>query len=148
VKLNVSPRTLIWSVVTVLVAVTAAWRVVRQTTEAPSEAGFHDWLHANLAMSPAQHLALKPYEASYEIERERLRGEIKEAAALLASAIGADGAQAETAESALQRLQSAQGELQRATLRHFFLMKDHLDPAQAQKLVRWTHDNLLDGSAP
>ncbi|RFC42250.1 MAG: Heavy-metal resistance [Verrucomicrobia bacterium] len=145
--MNVAPRTIIWSVITILVAVTAAWRVVRHPLAQPSESSFHDWLHANLAMSPSQHLALKPFEANYEKERARLRHEIQEAAALLATAIGTEGAKADSVEDALRRLQTAQGELQRATLRHFFLMKDHLDPAQAQKLVRWTHDNLLDGSA-
>lgn len=145
--MNVAPRTLIWSAVTILVAVAASWRVVRQSGPLPSESSFHDWLHANLAMSPSQHLALKPYETSYEAERSRLRHEIHEAAALLANSIGKEEAGVESVELALRRLQEAQGELQRATLRHFFLMRDHLDPTQAQKLVRWTHDSLLDGSS-
>lgn len=145
---TVAPRTLIWSAVTVLVAIGAAWRVAQQATQSTgaSEQSFHEWLHANLALSAAQHQALKPFEASFEIERERLRNEIRAAGKQLAEGIREKGAKPETVETSLQRLQMAQGELQRATLRHFFQMKDHLDPRQAEQLVRWTHDNLLDGN--
>jgi Spy/CpxP family protein refolding chaperone len=45
-------------------------------------------------------------------------------------------------KSALERLNQTQGELQRLTLDHFFAMKRYLRPAQAKKLVEWTHDSL------
>jgi Spy/CpxP family protein refolding chaperone len=45
-------------------------------------------------------------------------------------------------KAALDRLNQGQAQLQRITLDHFFAMKRHLRPAQARKLVEWTHDSL------
>jgi len=153
---RIATSTLAWSLGTVLAAAAAAWLVSRNPppiaipiedtlAEAPSEQSFHVWLHANLAITDAQHEALLPHETSFENERLRLREEIKQAGAQLALAIQKAGSDNPEVESALRRLQAAQGELQQVTLNHFFLMKDFLEPAQAERLLKWTHDNLLDG---
>jgi len=146
--LGVSPGTVGWSAATVVVATLAAWLVARNTLRngrGPSEQEFHEWLHANLEMNPAQHQALEPFEESYEGERTRLRAEIAAAGNRLADAIRLPVEDAAAVDGALRSLHEAQGELQRVTLRHFFLMRDHLDPDQAAKLLDWTRASLLYG---
>jgi Spy/CpxP family protein refolding chaperone len=145
---GISPATVAWSAATVLVAALSAWLVARNTLRSgrgPSEQEFHEWLHAHLEMTPAQHQTLEPFEERYESERARLRAEITAAGNRLADAIRSPASDDATVDEALRALHEAQGELQRATLRHFFLMRDHLDPDQAEKLLGWTRDSLLHG---
>lgn len=140
---------LLWALATVTLAGTTAVFVSHSmrnkgTAAMPgSEADFHRWMHEQLAITPVQHEALAAVEAGYEKEREELRGEISEAGKQLADAVRKGNAGSPEIEAALQRLNAAQGKLQRATLTHFFAMKDHLDPAQAEKLLQWTHDSIL-----
>ena len=61
----------------------------------------------------------------------------------LADAVRRGKSGAPEIDVALTRLNAAQAALQRATLAHFFAMKDHLEPAQAEKLLQWTHDSIL-----
>lgn len=106
------------------------------------ETDFHAWMHEHLDITPEQHAKLEPIEAEFEQQRVRLRSEIR-AAALEVAAVIADGNEnEERLKSALARLNQAQGELQRMTLAHFFAMKRYLRPAQAKKLLEWTHDSL------
>jgi hypothetical protein len=72
----------------------------------------------------------------------RLGDEIRAAGSEVAAALGAATLDDAKLKSALERLNRHQGELQRATLDHFFAMKRHLRPAQARKLLEWTHDSL------
>ncbi|WP_367872669.1 periplasmic heavy metal sensor [Luteolibacter sp. Populi] len=108
-----------------------------------SEEDFHRWMHEQLAITPAQHKALDPIELAFEKERANLRAEITAAGRELADAVRKGKAGSPEIESALARLNAAQAKLQRTTLEHFFAMKEHLDPAQAEKLLQWTHDSIL-----
>ena len=141
--------TWLWSICTVIAAALAAWFITRASPPAPplrgSEQSFHHWLHANLDISEAQHRELEPFEKAYEAERVRLRKEIRQAGEDLARAIAKEAHESPEVTRALERLHAAQGGLQRATLNHFFVMKDHLNPSQAERLLRWTQDNILDG---
>lgn len=106
------------------------------------ETDFHAWMHEHLDITPEQHEKLEPIEAEFEKQRVRLRGEIRAAGLDVATAI-ADGNESDARlKPALERLNHAQGELQRMTLDHFFAMKRYLRPAQAKKLLEWTHDSL------
>lgn len=107
-----------------------------------TEPDFHAWMHAHLDITPEQHEKLEPIEAEFEEQRTHLRSEIRLAGLAVAEAIG--GASVDDAElqAALARLNKAQGELQRLTLDHFFAMKRYLRPAQAKRLLEWTHDSL------
>lgn len=137
-------RRALWAAATVVLAATTSYVVSRAGHHHPgSEGDFHRWMHEQLRVTPEQERALEPVEHAFEQERIRLRKEIAAAGRELADAVrkGADGSP--EIESALARLHAAQSELQRATLRHFFEMKDYLDPDQAEKLLQWTHDSLL-----
>lgn len=156
--MNGSPprSTLLWALATIasaaLTAFLVSWLAVkpRPIVAAPpqpasSEASFHAWLHENLHISPEQHEKLAPFEEKYEADRLRLREEIRVAGQQLAAAIRENKRDSPNLATALRRLNTAQGELQQATLDHFFVMKDHLQPEQAEKLLLWTHDNILHG---
>ena len=108
-----------------------------------TEDDFHRWMHEQLAITPAQHEALAPVEKAYEDERARLHTEIASAGRELADAVRKGQSTSPEIDAALARLNAAQAKLQRATLDHFFAMKDHFDPAQAEKLLQWTHDSIL-----
>nr|WP_265594810.1 periplasmic heavy metal sensor [Haloferula sp. BvORR071] len=132
---------------TVALAATTAFLVSNGTQrrhgQAASEEDFHRWMHEQLAITPAQHDALEPLEEAFERDRERLRQEIAVAGRELANAVREGKSSSSGVDAALARLNAAQAKLQRATLDHFFAMKDHLDPAQAEKLLQWTHDSIL-----
>ncbi|MDZ4403206.1 periplasmic heavy metal sensor [Prosthecobacter sp.] len=107
-----------------------------------AEPDFHAWMHEHLDITPEQHEKLEPIEAEFEQRRVRLRGEIRAAGRDLAAAIETADVNDDALKSALEKLNKAQAELQHATLEHFFAMKRYLRPAQAKKLVEWTHDSL------
>jgi len=143
-----TPRVL-WALATILLAGATAFLVTRSTPHAPAtpsaaaEDDFHHWMHEQLKLTPAQHDALDPIEKAFEKERARLRAEIAGAGRDLADAVRRGKSGAPEIDVALTRLNAAQAALQRATLAHFFAMKDHLEPAQAEKLLQWTHDSIL-----
>lgn len=106
------------------------------------EPDFHAWMHENLDLTPEQHEKLEPVEAEFEQQRQRLRLEIRTAGRELAELIRTSEAEDPRLMAALQKLGRSQSELQKATLNHFFAMKRYLRPAQAAKLLDWTHDSL------
>ena len=106
------------------------------------EPDFHAWMHEHLDITAEQHEKLEPIEADFEQQRVRLRAEIRAAGHALATAIGGADVQDASLKAALDRLNLAQAELQRKTLDHFFAMKRYLRPAQAERLLQWTHDSL------
>ncbi len=106
------------------------------------ETDFHAWMHEHLDITPEQHAILEPIESEFEQQRTRLRNDIRTAGLEVAAAIGEANVDDAKLKAALERLNKSQGELQRMTLEHFFAMKRYLRPAQAKKLLEWTHDSL------
>lgn len=106
------------------------------------EPDFHAWMHEHLDITPEQHDKLEPLEQEFEQQRIRLKKEIRDAGTELASALSEAESNDAKLKAALERLNQKQGELQRVTLEHFFTMKRYLRPAQAQRLIEWTHDSL------
>lgn len=102
----------------------------------------HAWMHKHLKISEEQHALLDPFEEDFEKERKMLLEEIGIAGKELAAAIRESDNGSPPVEQALLRLNRAQGELQKITLDHFFVMKEHLDPEQAERLLQWTHDSI------
>lgn len=107
-----------------------------------AEPDFHAWMHEHLDITAEQHEKLEPIEAEFEQQRVRLRSEIRTAGLEVAATINEANVDDARLKAALERLNKAQGELQRLTLDHFFAMKRYLRPAQAKKLLEWTHDSL------
>lgn len=120
----------------------ALHRHAEHHTHGHEQPDFHAWMHAHLDLTPEQHDALEPIEASFEAQRLKLKAEVHAAGQALAETIRGAEEGDPALEPALQRLNKAQGDLQRATLDHFFAMKRYLRPAQASRLLEWTHDSL------
>ena len=78
--------------------------------------------HEHLDITPEQHEKLEPIEAQFEQQRVQLRSEIRSAGLEVAAAIAEANVNDARLKSALERLNKAQGELQRITLDHFFAM--------------------------
>ena len=107
-----------------------------------AEPDFHAWMHEHLDITAEQHEKLEPIEVEFEQQRVRLRSEIRTAGLEVAATINEASVDDARLKTALERLNQAQGELQRMTLDHFFTMKRHLRPAQAKRLLEWPHDSL------
>lgn len=133
-----------------LLAGLTAWRVTDWTLHRHGEshaddhagADLHAWMHEHLDITPEQHAQLDPVEKEFELRRTALKAHIHTPGMELAEVIGAQKVDEARMKTALERLNQSQAELQRLTLDHFFAMKRHLRPAQARKLVEWTHDSL------
>ena len=127
-----------------------AWLVTDWTLHRHGESHAHDhaptdlhaWMHEHLDITPEQHEKLEPLEAEFEKLRVKLKEELRLADVALAETIRDPKLNEASMNSALERLSKAQAALQRATLDHFFVMKRYLRPAQADKLLKWTHDSL------
>lgn len=134
----------LWVAATVVVAGITSFAVSRIGHRHPGpEHDLHRWMHEQLRITPEQEKSMAPAEQAFETERARLRQDIAEAGRALADAVRDGKAGSPEIEAALERLGAAQAKLQRVTLDHFFAMKDHLGPDQAEKLLQWTHDSLL-----
>lgn len=137
---------MLWAAATVAISGGTAWMVarsVRAEHAGVGEGDLHRWMHERLVLSEEQHAALEPFERAYEEKRRQLGGKVAEAGRKLAQEVRAGDPGSTGIESALSELNGAQAELQRATLEHFFAMKEHLDPEQAEKLLKWTHDSIV-----
>jgi Spy/CpxP family protein refolding chaperone len=137
---------LLWAVVTIVLAAATAFVVSRNTgTQASggSEKDFHHWMHEQLQLTEAQHEALEPLEQAFEVRNAKLRSEMDEAGHELAGAVRKGDSDSPEIRAALVRLNAAQAELQHVMLEHFFAMKEHLDPDQAEKVLEWTHDSIV-----
>jgi Spy/CpxP family protein refolding chaperone len=106
------------------------------------EPDFHAWMHQHLDITPEQHAMLEPVEAEFETQRLQLKKNIRSAGEEVARTLSEAGENDGRLKSALERLNRSQGDLQRLTLEHFFAMKRYLRPAQAQRLLEWTHDSI------
>ena len=143
-----------WLLISVFFSATlaggTAWLVTDWTLHRHSESHAHDhaqtdlhaWMHEHLDITPEQHAKLEPLEAEFEKLRVKLKDEVHLADVALAQAIREPKVDEAAMNAALERLNKAQGALQKATLDHFFVMKRYLRPAQAAKLLEWTHDSL------
>ena len=139
----------LWLIATILVAALTAWAVTQRlpsppeaSIQAPSGLSLHEWMHQHLEISSAQHAILDPLESAFESQRVQLRQQIRQSGEVLAIAIR-DAAPDPAILAHQEKLNAAQGRLQQATLKHFIEMKQHLNPAQAEKLAAWTHDSIL-----
>lgn len=114
--------------------------VVADASQGPSD--LHAWMHKHLDLTPEQHAAMEPGEEDFADERERLGRLITSASKELAKELGEANSPSPELAQALDKLHQAQGELQRATLNHFFAMKRYLRAGQVKKFREWTHDSL------
>lgn len=145
-----SSRPLLWLLLVVVLSAATSYTVSRFSLPAPGQdhretaaPSFHVWMHRNLDITPEQEARLAPFENEFNEKEVVLKTRIRSAGTVLAHALEEDSTGSPEFEQALLDTQAAQGELQRLTLQHFLDMKQHLSPAQAKKLLEWTHDSIL-----
>ena len=154
--MNRTRITAFWLLSSCVVAAISAWGVMRwhvarahaasaagSGLQPDSEARFHEWVHANITLTTDQHAALDQAEATFDLRRQELRQAMKAANNALREAITRDQRDSPSVHQALDALATAQAALQRETLAHLFQMASQLDPAEREKLLKWTHDSLL-----
>lgn len=108
----------------------------------PRGGDFHHWLHENLRISPEQEEDLRPLEDAFAEKEEALKRSIRRDAKELAHRLRSGRTEGEDWRPLLQRIHATQGELQERTLAHFIEMSRHLEPEDAERLLRWTHDSI------
>jgi len=107
-----------------------------------SSPDFHEWLHAELEITPEQEKALSKIETSFERDRIELLERIRVAGQSLASTLEAKPDDSASINNCLREINSAQGELQQVMIAHFLDMKEHLSPSQATRLLQWTRESI------
>lgn len=146
------PSPILWIVAAVALSALTSYFVARYaaTTSSPARTvegstqttDFHQWLHAELRISPEQEKALAPIESNFELRRMVLLERIRVAGQTLASTLEGNPDDAASIEESLREINGAQGELQQVMIAHFLDMKKHLSPSQATLLLQWTRESI------
>lgn len=102
----------------------------------------HDWLHAELKITPAQHAALEPIETKFAEQNRALRERMRAANHALAVAIRKGQPDSPEIAAAIGQIHLNMGELQKASIDHIFDMRKHLTPEQGEKLLQLAEQGL------
>ena len=105
---------------------------------------YHYWIHRELGLNAQQESDLEPIEAKFAGRRDEPVASIRGANRELAEALLADKSDSERVKGAVQKIHSAQGELQQAVLEHVFDMRPVLTPEQYDRLIQLTAHALRD----
>jgi Spy/CpxP family protein refolding chaperone len=105
---------------------------------------YHYWIHQQLSLSAKQESELEPIEAKFAWRRDQLIATIRDANRELAEALLTDKGDSARVEAAVQKIHSAQGELQQAVLDHVFDMRPILTQEQYDRLIQLTAEALRD----
>lgn len=135
------PRIVLFLSLVIAVAAVAALISARATRSSAS-VDAHQWLHEQLRLSREQDEKLAPAEWRFLAQRAKLIEEIRAANRDLASAIQKEGKWSPAVEAAIERGSRAQGELQRATVRHCLEISDYLTPEQTKRFLQLTSEAL------
>lgn len=108
--------------------------------------GLHAFVHEELDLSEEQDTALNRLEDDFAREQTRLEMALRAANADLAAAIEDEHTYGPQVAAAIDAVHLQMGELQKATVRHVFAMRDLLDEEQRRKFDRQVSDSLT--SAP
>lgn len=104
----------------------------------------HHYLHEKLGTTDEQNKKLLPIEQKFSERKKILEVQIISANHELATAINEDGKYSERVKQAVEKIHTAQGKLQEATLEHLFEMHSALTPEQRKKLNSLTTDALTN----
>ncbi len=102
----------------------------------------HAWIHEQLELTPEQDKALAASEAKFKAQQKDLAERIRLANMELGQALVEDAAYSPRVNAALEKIHTAQGELQKATLEHVFEMQPILSLEQYRRLLNLTANAL------
>ena len=98
--------------------------------------GLHDFVHDELTLTTDQEQRLDALEARFAVERARLEGSARAANARLAQAMENEHEYGPEVSAAIDEVHARMGDLQKATVRHVFDMREILDPDQQLQFDR------------
>lgn len=136
---------LVLLVAVAMVAVCACWltgHFMAGRAPAQSHAEAHQWIHSQLQLTKEQEAQLAPIEQRYDEQKRHYAELIRLANMELAQALLKDRADSPRVNEVVAKIHAAQGELQKATLRHVFEMKPVLTPEQYDRLLNLTANAL------
>jgi len=124
-------------VAVVAVAVLSSFCTLRWAAARPTafSADAHEWLHAELDLTPEQRRALEPIEAAFAERERQLTAQMRAANHELATAIGKGQPGSPEIAAAVGKIHLRMGELQKASIEHVFAMRAVLTPEQGAKLL-------------
>ena len=104
--------------------------------------GLHDFVHDELTLTTDQEQRLDALEARFAVERARLEGTARAANARLAQAMENEHEYGPEVSAAIDEVHARMGDLQKATVRHVFDMREILEPEQQRQFDRKVSDAL------
>ena len=104
--------------------------------------GLHDFVHDELTLTTDQEQRLDALEARFAVERARLEGSARAANARLAQAMENEHEYGPEVSAAIDVVHARMGDLQKATVRHVFDMREILEPEQQRQFDRKVSDAL------
>lgn len=104
--------------------------------------GIHDFVHDELTLTTDQEQRLDALEARFAVERARLEGSARAANARLAQAMENEHEYGPEVSAAIDEVHARMGDLQKATVRHVFDMREILEPEQQRQFDRKVSDAL------
>lgn len=107
-------------------------------------ADYHLWVHQELKLTTEQENVLHAVEERFAEKRKHLTEIIRLANMELAEAITKDRVNSPRVEATVEKIHSAQGELQKATMEHVFEMQPHLSAEQYERLLNLTANALYE----
>jgi hypothetical protein len=111
------------------------------TSDAPSR-GLHEFVHEELDLDAAQEARLDELEESFAIERQALERALRDANVDLAAAMTEEQSYGPKVGVAIDAVHVQMGELQKATVRHVFDMRELLDEEQRDRFDRQVSQSL------
>lgn len=104
--------------------------------------GLLDFVHDELTLTADQEQRLDALEARFAVERARLEGSARAANARLAQAMENEHEYGPEVSAAIDEVHARMGDLQKATVRHVFDMREILEPEQQRQFDRKVSDAL------
>ncbi len=127
------------------VLIAGAIVMVRHTSPRP-ETDLHEMLHQAVPLDTNEKQILDAKERAFDERRAEIEGRLRVANGQLADAISKNPSWSPEVESAIQQVERAAGDLQRATLIHVFEMRAGLKPEHRPAYDRVLIEALRRGS--
>ena len=101
-----------------------------------AEDSLHQFVHDELSLTADQEERLDALEARFAVEQARLEASARAANAQLAQAMETEHEYGPEVSAAIDEVHARMGDLQKATVRHVFDMREILDPDQQLQFDR------------
>ncbi|MEL7708310.1 periplasmic heavy metal sensor [Citromicrobium bathyomarinum] len=101
-----------------------------------AEDSLHQFVHDELSLTADQEQRLDALEARFAVEQARLEASARAANAQLAQAMETEHEYGPEVSAAIDEVHARMGDLQKATVRHVFDMREILDPDQQLQFDR------------